>query len=120
MFGRRRRSLLIGVGAGAVIIVVALLVLASVVSKIFGNVGGGLNKDELGLNGRASSSSSSPAASPAGSLVKPTKATVFSPDGEADNPGQAGKAIDGDPSTAWQTDIYPTPSRSPASRRASG
>ena len=39
MFGRRRRSLLIGVGAGAVIIVVALLVLASVVSRIFGNVG---------------------------------------------------------------------------------
>ena len=33
---------------GPGVIVVALLVLASVVSKIFGNVGGGLNKDELG------------------------------------------------------------------------
>jgi putative peptidoglycan lipid II flippase len=101
VFGRRRRSLLIGVGAGAVIIVVALVVLASVVSKVFGNVGGGLNKDELGLN---TTTSSAPAAS--GSMVKPTQATVFSPEGEADNPGTAGNAIDGDPSTAWQTDIY--------------
>jgi putative peptidoglycan lipid II flippase len=101
VFGRRRRSLLIGVGAGAVIILVALVVLASVVSKIFGNVGGGLNKDELGLN---APTSSAPAAS--GSMVKPTQATVFSPDGEADNPGTAGNAVDGDPSTSWQTDIY--------------
>jgi putative peptidoglycan lipid II flippase len=103
VFGRRRRSLLIGVGAGAVIIVVALVVLASVVSKIFGNVGGGLNRDELGLNG-PTSTASAPAAS--GSMVKPTQATVFSPDGEADNPGTAGNAVDGDPSTSWQTDIY--------------
>jgi putative peptidoglycan lipid II flippase len=103
VFGRRRRNLLIGVGAGAVIIVVALVVLASVVSKIFGNVGGGLNRDELGLNG-PTSTASAPAAS--GSMVKPTQATVFSPDGEADNPGTAGNAVDGDPSTSWQTDIY--------------
>ena len=57
-FARRRRNVLIGVGAGLAVIVVALLVLASVVSKIFGNVGGGLNKDELGLNGPSSSTSS--------------------------------------------------------------
>jgi len=107
VFARRRRNLLIGVGAGLAILVVALLVLASVVSKIFGNVGGGLNKDELGLSG-PTSSTSAPAASsaPAGSVVKPTKVTVFSPDGEADNPGQAGLAIDGDPSTSWETDTY--------------
>jgi putative peptidoglycan lipid II flippase len=107
VFGRRRRSLLIGGAVGVAIILVALLVLASVVSKIFGNVGGGLNKDELGLNGpspSSTSSSSAPAAS--GSIVKPTKATVFSPDGDADSPGTAGNAIDGNPSTSWQTDIY--------------
>jgi putative peptidoglycan lipid II flippase len=101
VFGRRRRSLLIGVGAGAVIILVALVLLASVVSKIFGNVGGGLNKDELGLNPTTSTASAA-----SGNIVKPTQATVFSPEGEADNPGSAGNAIDGDPSTAWQTDIY--------------
>lgn len=109
-FARRRRNVLIGVGAALAVIVVALLVLASIVSKIFGNVGGGLNKDELGLNG-PSSSSSAPASSSAppataGSVVKPTKATVFSPDGDADNAGTAGQAIDGDPSTAWATEVY--------------
>ncbi|HEY2504656.1 MAG TPA: lipid II flippase MurJ [Mycobacterium sp.] len=105
---RRRRNVLIGVGAGIAVIVVALLVLASVVSKIFGNVGGGLNKDELGLNGPSSStaSSSAPSSAVAGSVVRPTKATVFSPDGDPDNPGTAGQAIDGDPSTAWATEVY--------------
>lgn len=103
---RRRRGLLIGVGAAVVIIVVALLVLASIVSKIFGNVGG-LNKDELGLNGPSSSSASaSTTSAPAGSKVKPTRATVFSPDGDPDNPGTAGQAIDGDPGTAWATEVY--------------
>jgi putative peptidoglycan lipid II flippase len=107
-FVRRRRNVLIGVGAALAVIVVALLVLASVVSKIFGNVGGGLNRDELGLNGPSSSTSSSAAVSPApaGSIVKPTKATVFSPDGEADNPGQAELAIDGNPASSWETDTY--------------
>ena len=106
-FARRRRNVLIGVGAGLVVVVAALLVLASVVSKIFGNVGGGLNKDELGLSGPNASTSSSPTATaPAGSIVKPTRATVFSPDGEADNAGQAGLAIDGDPSTSWESDTY--------------
>jgi putative peptidoglycan lipid II flippase len=109
-FARRRRNVLVGVGAGLAVIVVALLVLASIVSKIFGNVGGGLNKDELGLNGPSSSSSASASSSAppatAGSVVKPTKATVFSPDGDADNAGTAGQAIDGDPSTAWATEVY--------------
>jgi putative peptidoglycan lipid II flippase len=103
----RRRNLLIGVSAAAAIIVVALLVLASVVKGIFGNLSGGLNNDKLGLNAPTSSTSSSEVSSaPAGSFVKPTKATVFSPDGDPDNPGQAGLAIDGDPATSWQTDVY--------------
>lgn len=108
-FARRRRNVLIGAGAGLAVIVVALLVLASVVSKIFGNVGGGLNKDELGLNGPSSSASASPStttSAAAGSIVKPTRASVYSPDGEVDNPGTAGQAIDGDPSTAWATEVY--------------
>lgn len=108
-FARRRRNVLIGVGAGLAVIVVALLVLASIVSKIFGNVGGGLNKDELGLNGPSSSSASVSSSAPsaaAGSVVKPTKATVFSPDGDPDNASTAGQAIDGDPTTAWATEVY--------------
>ncbi len=105
-FARRRRNLLIGVGAGLAVILVALLVLASVVSKVFGNLGGGLNKDQLGLNSPSSSSSAESSSAPAGAVVKPTKATVYSPDGDADNPGQAGQAIDGDPSTSWSTEVY--------------
>ena len=54
---RRRRAIMIGVGAGAAVIVVALVVLASVLSKMFSDVSG-LDKDQLGLNGPSTSSSS--------------------------------------------------------------
>jgi putative peptidoglycan lipid II flippase len=101
---RHRRVLTIWIGAGAAVLVVALLVMASVLSRMFGDVGG-LDKDRLGLNAPSESSSSS-ASSAAGSMVKPVSATVFSPDGQADNPGQAGLAIDGNPATAWETDTY--------------
>jgi putative peptidoglycan lipid II flippase len=101
---RRRRAVTIGIGVGAAIIVVALLVLASVLSRMFGDVGG-LDKDQLGLNAPSQSSSASGSA-PAGSVVKPVSATVFSPGGDPDNPGEAAKAIDGDPATAWETDTY--------------
>lgn len=108
VYSRRRRNLLIGLGAGAAVLLVALLVLASVVSKIFGDVGSGLKGDQLGLNNPTSSAATeSPGSSaPSGSFVKPTKATVFSPGGDADNPGDAGNAIDGTPGTVWQTDTY--------------
>ncbi len=41
-----------------------------------------------------------------GPTVKPASATVFSPGGTPDNPQDAGKAIDGDPDTAWKTVTY--------------
>jgi putative peptidoglycan lipid II flippase len=119
-FARRRRNVLIGAGMGLVVIVVALVMLASVVSKIFGNVGGGLNKDELGLNGPSSSASSAVNSAPAGSFVKPTKATVFAPDGDPDNPGQAGQAIDGDPNTSWETELYTDPAPFPIYKKGEG
>jgi putative peptidoglycan lipid II flippase len=103
---RRRRAITIGV-AGAAVILVALLVLASVLSRMFGDVGG-LDKDQLGLNGPSSSSSSGDGVA-AGSLVKPVSATVYSPGGEADNPASAALAIDGSPGTAWETDVYHDP-----------
>ena len=99
---RRRRAITIWAGAGAAVLLVALLILASVITRMFGDVGG-LDKDQLGLNGPSTSSSSGAAA---GSVVKPVKATVYSPGGEPDNPGQAGQAIDGDPATSWDTDTY--------------
>lgn len=106
LFGSRRRNLIIGISAAAAVILVALLVLASVLNKMF-DLGNGLNKDQLGLTAPSSSTSGSPGTSaPAGNIIKPTKATVFSPDGEADNPGDAGNAIDGNPGSVWQTDTY--------------
>ncbi|WP_428339811.1 murein biosynthesis integral membrane protein MurJ [Mycobacterium sp.] len=103
---RRRRAIIIGVSAGAAVILVALLVLASVLSKMFSDVSG-LDKDQLGLNGPSTSGSGDSAA--AGSLIKPADATVYSPGGEADNPASAALAIDGSPGTSWETDIYHDP-----------
>jgi putative peptidoglycan lipid II flippase len=103
---RKRKALLIGLAVGGAIIVVALVVLASVLSNIFGDVGGSLDKDQLGLN---APSSGAAANSPNAGVVKPVKAVVFSPGGEADNPDQAAQAIDGNPATAWQTDTYTDP-----------
>ncbi|MDT5022784.1 MAG: putative peptidoglycan lipid flippase [Mycobacterium sp.] len=103
---RRRRAITIGVGTGAAIIVVALLVLASVLSRMFSDVSG-LDKDQLGLNGPSTSSSGDAVA--AGGIVKPVGATVYSPGGEADNPASAAQAIDGSPGTSWETDTYHDP-----------
>ena len=108
---RRRKTVIIGVSVAAAIILVALLVMVSVLNRIFGDVGGGLNRDGLGLNAPSASSEASEEDSPAaaGSTVKPVRATVFSPEGEADSPGQAGLAIDGQSSTMWATDTYSDP-----------
>jgi putative peptidoglycan lipid II flippase len=97
---------LIGIAIGGAVLVVALVVLATVLSSIFGDVGGPLNKDELGLNAPGSSTTTKAADT---GVVKPVKATVFSPGGEADNPEMAAMAIDGSPGTAWSTDTYSDP-----------
>ncbi|WP_415624032.1 murein biosynthesis integral membrane protein MurJ [Mycobacterium intermedium] len=106
LFGSRRRNLIIGATAAAAIILVALLLLASVLNKMF-DLGNGLNGDRLGLNTETSSAAGAPETPTIpGKQVKPTKVTVFSPDGEPDDPSGAGLVTDGDPSTAWQTDPY--------------
>jgi len=115
---RRRRAVTIGIGVGAAIIVVALLVLASVLSRMFGDVGG-LDKDQLGLNAPSASSSASGGA-PAGSVIKPVSAVVFSPGGDADNPAEAARAIDGNPATVWETDTYHDPVPFPAFKSGVG
>ena len=108
---RRRKGLIVGLSVGAAIIVVALIVLASVLSRIFGDVGGGLGGDQLGLNAPTSSSQAAGGGSSAstGQVVKPVRATVFSPEGEADAPDEAGLAIDGNPATVWPIDTYTDP-----------
>ncbi len=106
---RRRKGLIVGLSVGAAIIVIALIVLASLLSHIFGDVGG-FSKDELGLNAPTTSAEGGGGGGN-GATVKPVKATVFSPEGEADAPDQASLAIDGNQSTVWPIDTYtdPTP-----------
>jgi putative peptidoglycan lipid II flippase len=107
---RRRRGLLIGLAVGGAIILVALVVLASVLSRIFGDVGDGLGGDELGLNAPTTSAEGGGGGDSAtGATVKPVRATVFSPEGEADAPDEAGQAIDGSTSTVWPIDTYSDP-----------
>ncbi|MGX9788779.1 murein biosynthesis integral membrane protein MurJ [Mycobacterium sp. MMS18-G62] len=103
---RRRKGLMIGLGVGGAVIVVALIVLASVLSRIFGDVGG-LGGDQLGLNAPSTSAQSSGGST--GNVVKPVRVTVFSPEGEADAPDQAPLAIDGNPTTVWPIDTYTDP-----------
>jgi putative peptidoglycan lipid II flippase len=114
---RKRKGLLIGLSVAGAIVVVALIVLASVLSKIFGDVGGGIDGNQLGLS---PSTSGTPTSGAAGALVKPVRATVFSPQGEADAPSLAGLAIDGNPTTVWPTDTYSDPSPFPGFKNGVG
>lgn len=113
---RRRKGIVIGVAAGGVVVVLALVLLATILSRIFGNVGDGLGRDELGLNSPTSTSEQAEG----GSVIKPVRATVFSPEGEADAPADAGLAIDGSPSTAWATDTYSDPAPFPGFKNGVG
>jgi putative peptidoglycan lipid II flippase len=107
---RRRKALMIGLGVGGAIVVVALVVLATVLSRIFGDVGDGLGGDRLGLNDPTTTESAGDGSgSGSGNVVKPTAVTVFSPEGEADAPALARLAIDGDKSTVWPIDTYTDP-----------
>jgi len=98
----RVRNVLIILIVGGAILVVALLVLAWVLKGLFANVGTGgtINAPAIGANSPTPGAPSEPA------VVKPIGATVFPPGPGADNPGDADLAIDGDPTTAWSTDVY--------------
>ncbi|MCH9731443.1 MAG: murein biosynthesis protein MurJ, partial [Actinomycetia bacterium] len=112
---RQRRGLMIGLGVAAAVVIVAVIVLASVLGRIFGDVGDGLGGDELGLNAPSSAEGAAP-----GSVLKPVRATVFSPGGDADAPELAGLAIDGDPTTVWPTDTYSDAAPFPAFKNGVG
>jgi putative peptidoglycan lipid II flippase len=105
---RRRKGVIVGLTVAGAIVIIAVVLLATVLSRIFGDVGDGLGGDELGLNSPSSSSSAEqPGAT--GTAIKPVRVTVFSPEGEADAPDLAGLAIDGNPATVWPIDTYTDP-----------
>jgi putative peptidoglycan lipid II flippase len=105
---RRRKGLIVGFSVGGAILVVALIVLASVLKGIFGDVGG-FSSDELGLSAPTTSADGGGGGGGGGAIVKPVKVTVFSPEGEADAPDAAPLAIDGNTSTVWPIDTYSDP-----------
>ena len=100
----RKRRLMIGIGVGAAILAVALILLGTFLRNVFGDTGGALKGDQLGLNTTTAAGKES-----TGAMVKPVAATVFSPGGGADAPNLANLTIDGDPATVWPTDTYTDP-----------
>jgi putative peptidoglycan lipid II flippase len=98
----RVRKVLIILTVGGAILVVALLVLAWLLKGLFANVGTGgtINAPAIGANSPTLGAPPEPVG------VKPIRATVFPPGPGADNPGSADLAIDGNPETAWSTDVY--------------
>jgi putative peptidoglycan lipid II flippase len=110
----RRSIIRVGMGAAAVIIIVAVMALASSLSNMLGEHDDAvaMDPDKLGLNPVAPTSPRAPAPKPeqstakGGERVQPVAASVFSPDGSPDSPEEAGAAIDNNPSTAWSTDRY--------------
>ena len=103
--GRRRAEVLAGVGVAGAIIVVALVVLVSMLGRVFGDVSG-FDTNRIGLSAPSASQSPPAPGNRPGVPVKPMSATVFSPGGGADNAGQAALAINGDPQSGWTTDTY--------------
>ncbi|MGC0366729.1 putative peptidoglycan lipid II flippase [Rhodococcus sp. 27YEA15] len=67
-----------------------------------------LDKQNIGLTSEAAvPQGNSPAPAPTTTgPVKPVGASVFSPQGTADQPATAKNAIDGNPATSWSTDAY--------------
>jgi putative peptidoglycan lipid II flippase len=99
--------------ASAAIFLVAVMSLGSTLNRVLGNSHdvAALDADRLGLS--PTSSATAAPSSPdtvrqtaAEVPVIPVKAAVFSPGGSPDNPRDVGKAIDGDPATAWSSDQY--------------
>jgi putative peptidoglycan lipid II flippase len=109
----RRQIMRAGLMTAAVIAIVALVALGSTLNRVLGNNHDavGLNTDKLGLIAPPSPDNQSPTqvlqkGAATGERVQPSAVAVFSPGGSPDSPDAAGKAIDGDPATAWSTDTY--------------
>ncbi|WP_209305859.1 protein kinase family protein [Mycobacterium sp. PS03-16] len=112
----RQAILRVGMGAAAAIAAIGVVMLGSSVNGFLPDTGetAAMDPEQLGLNDAPRPTTPAAPAAPsdtvkaaaADSPVIPAKAEVYSPDGRPDNPGEAGRAIDGDPATAWSTDRY--------------
>lgn len=108
----RRTALRAGIGVAAAAAVVGVAVLGSGLNDLLTSPdeSAALDAEQLGLHGDRAAPPAPPTgtvkAGAASAPITPVQADVFSPDGRPDNPGEAGRVIDGDPATAWTTDTY--------------
>lgn len=118
----RRRQVMTISAVAAVLAVVVAIASVNVIRSFGGSTGNALDATRLGLLPTATPPSGEPPVTrqAAGTPVRPTDASVFSPDGAPDNPGSAGLAVDGDRSTAWSTDRYFDPNPFPGYKTGVG
>lgn len=109
----RRMVIRTGLSAAAVIVLVAILSLASSLNGFLSANDDtvAMDADKLGLLPTQTvpeppEQTKAVAGVAPGDRVALAAAGVFSPDGSPDSPGDAGLAIDGKPDTAWATDRY--------------
>ncbi|MFP5019160.1 protein kinase family protein [Pseudonocardia phyllosphaerae] len=107
---RRRRNLRIGLSVLAVAVVLVLGWASIQIGSLLG--AGGSSGPPVVVPTPAASAPAQPAqpgpapAQAAGTPVVPSSVEAYDPSGDPDNPGQASRAIDGNPSTAWKTQEY--------------
>lgn len=108
----RRSVLRATIGAAAAVVAVGVVTLGSSLNGVLEapDQTAAIDAGQLGLQDDPTPVAPPPRetvkAGAAQAPVKPVRAEVFSPDGRPDNPGEAGRVIDGDPATAWTTDRY--------------
>ena len=90
--GRRHRGRTAGPGVGA--------------EQDFGDVGGASTKTELGLNGPSARRAPCGSSAPRAASSSPSRPRSSPPAVKPTTPARPGSAIDGNPGTAWETDIY--------------
>lgn len=102
----RRRNLRIGLSVLAVGVLVVLGYLAVQVGALFG---AGTSAPPVVVNPPvAAAPVAPPAAAPSTgtAAITPASVRVFDPTGDPDNPDEAARVLDGDPSTSWSTQEY--------------
>jgi hypothetical protein len=108
----KRQLVRVTLAAAAAIMVIAVVTVVSSVTNVLDTDSGSvLDAERLGLNATTEvaappTTSQTMRAAAADAPIDIAEAAVFAPGGSPDNPGEAGKAVDRDPATAWTTDTY--------------
>ncbi|MGA5465278.1 protein kinase family protein [Mycobacterium sp. NPDC050041] len=105
----KRQLTRVTLAAAAVTVIVAVVAVVSSLTNVLDtDSDSALDAERLGLNPTTAAppTSQTMRAAAADAPIDVAEAVVFAPGGSPDNPGDAGKAVDRDPATAWTTDTY--------------